>query len=92
VLLVETFRAAVVGVLHYKVQHGKMLGCARLSRRYIIKMIKSLEHCSYEERLKELGRESGGGKTLSMHLEYLKGRCKEDGARLFGGAQWQDKR
>lgn len=62
-LLVETFRPAVVGVFHYRVLHGnidvslskEILGCARLYCHYTIKMIKGLEHCSSLERLREKG-------------------------------------
>ena len=45
-----------------------------------------MEHISYKERLRELGMlSSPGGKSYEDSnnvCEYLKGRCKEDGARL----------
>jgi len=46
-------------------------------------MMKGLEHLSCEERLSELGLfslEWGLSKDLINVCEYLKGRCKEDGA------------
>jgi len=59
-------------------------------QRRIVRMVWGLEHCSCEERQRELGLFSLEKRRLqgdfSAALQYYQGGCKKDGDRLFSRA------
>jgi len=67
-------------------QHRKDMELLEWVQRRVTKMVRGLEHLSYEERLRELGLFSLEKRRLQGAFQYLKGAYRTDGENLFSEA------
>ncbi|KAK4827290.1 hypothetical protein QYF61_016517 [Mycteria americana] len=71
-------------------QHKNDMDLLEQVQRRAARMVRGLEHLSYEDRLRELGlfnlEKRGLREDLIVAFQYLKGAYKKDGDRLFSRA------
>jgi len=65
-------------------QYGKDVELLEQVQRRVTKMLRGLEHLSYEEKLRELGLFGlEKRRLLIVAFQYLTGAYKQEGGRLF---------